>query len=143
MNRPYDHPALVLGGQDRRTPAERQADRIRTVLETQPGTLPFAPRLGCDLGDLVGGTAGQSRLSEARMRVTSALQKWLPDLVLSRVEVELVEPHRPGPRGTGVPLAEAALASRVVSQVLEIRIEVETPEGPVYFEATLSEGDEP
>ncbi|MCA9568327.1 MAG: hypothetical protein KC656_10805 [Myxococcales bacterium] len=134
----YDHPALVLGGADHRTNAERLADRIRTVLETQPGSLPFSPTFGCDLSGLVGGTASQSRLSEARMRVTSALNKWIPGVQIKTVVVELVEPARPGRRGAGVPIAEAAMASRVVSQALEIRIEVETPEGLVSFEATLA-----
>lgn len=141
MNVLYDDLSLTIGGTDHRNGPERLADRIRLVLETEPGTLPFAPTFGCDLSGIVGATASKARLSEARMRITAALHKWLPDVALKSVDIELIEPTRSGRRPVGVPIAERAMASRVVSQVLDIRIEVETPEGPVHFEAILSPGD--
>lgn len=132
----YDELAMVVGGRDRRTPADRLADRIRLVLETQPGDLPYAPKLGCDLRGLVGRTASKQRVAEARMRITGALEKWLPTVRLASVEVELIEStHASG--DPSVPLAEAALASEAVSAVLEIRIEVTSPDGPLYFQALM------
>lgn len=135
---PYDDLAMVLGGADRRTPAERLADRLRLVLETEPGSLPFSPTFGVDLTGLVGGSAVQSRLEEARMRIVAALEQWLPDAQIVELKVDLVESRASRKRGAGVPIAEAAMASRVVSQALEIRIAVQTPDGPVHFDATLA-----
>jgi len=133
----YDALAMVIGGVDRRSPAERMADRIRLVLETQPGDLPYAPRLGCDLRGLVGATASKPRIAEARSRITGALDRFLPDARLASVEVELVEAQAHDSSYRGTPLAEAALASQRASVVLEIRIEVSTPDGPLHFQALM------
>ena len=139
---PYDHPALVLGGTDRRSEPQRLADRIRLVLETQPGHLPFNPSFGCDLSGLVGSTANKSNLSIARSRITGALGRWIPDIQVQEVEVTLVEPRRYLGRPAEVPLAEAALASQSISQVLQVRLEILTTEGMLHFNAALSPGME-
>lgn len=137
MSGPYDALAMVVGGRDLRSPQERLADRIRLVLETQPGTVPWAPSFGCDLRGLVGGTADGTRTSEVRTRITSALQRWLPGIRVQRCDVRHVETRAHRGYTPGVPLAEAALASAGISTVLEVRIDVETESGPVHFEALL------
>jgi phage baseplate assembly protein W len=138
MSRPtYDALGMVVGGRDLRTAQERLADRIRLVLETQPGSVPWEPSFGCDLTGLVGGSASTTRTSEVRTRVTSAIQRWLPAVRISSCTVELIETRAHRQRTAGVPIAEAALASAGVSVVLEVRIDVETESGPVHFEALL------
>ena len=135
---PYDDIALPLGTRSQISFEHRLAQRIQMVLETQPGTLPFSPGFGCDLNGLVGGTAAQSRLSEARMRITAALSRWVPGVQLKTCEVKLVDTVNVRGRHPSVPIAEAALASHALSSVLEVRIVVETEAGELEMTAVMN-----
>lgn len=74
--------------------------RLRMVLETRPGQLPWRPDFGCDLGPLLGQACTPQRIAEARWRIESALRRWLPDLELVSCRVRCVtqsENARPSP----------------------------------------------
>jgi phage baseplate assembly protein W len=131
--------SLSLVSRARPSPAEDLAQRVRLVLETQPGRVPWEPTFGCDLEGLVGNTAAQTRIAEARMRITGALRRFLPDASMVSCKVELVERSAPGSASDpSVPLAERALASPGLTATLEVRIVVETDDGPVALEAQLT-----
>lgn len=63
--------------------------RLRLVLETRPGQIPWRPDFGCDLGPLVGQPSTPQRLAELRWRVESAIRRWLPDLELVACRVRI------------------------------------------------------
>lgn len=131
--------ALVPSAARRATDAASElADRVRLVLETQPGTLPWEPGFGCDLDDLVGGAASSTRIAEARVRIAAALQRWIPGIEVASCKVTLVEAASPDPSDRTVPVAERALASGGVSVVLQIKVVVETPDGPLAVQAELT-----
>lgn len=114
------------------------AVRVRMVLETTPGTLPWRPEFGCNLSELVGYPATGQLLSQARFRIEASLRRWIPDATIDKVEISVV-PHAAGP-GTshrGVPIAEAALLTLGVQADLHVDIELTGPDGPVALSATL------
>lgn len=134
------HPSLLLGPRKPRVSEDETiAERIRLVLETRPGTLPWRPDFGCDLGPLVGQPANSQRLNEARWKVEQALRRWLPELELTRCEVNVVFADvGPGRvRYLEVPLAESALLSLGTQAGLEIVLDVETPSGPLAVQAVV------
>lgn len=113
------------------------AHKIRMILETPPGRMPWRPEFGVDLEDVVGGPSSTRRIEEARMRIMAALQKWLPDVEIVTCDVQLAELSRVDPSDRTIPTAERALASLAVSATLEIRLVLETDQGPVSLEAVL------
>lgn len=134
------HPSVPLGTSQAWTDGDAGfAERIRVILETRPGMLPWRPDFGCDLDRLVGQPATPQRINEARWRVEQAIRRWLPEVKLNQCVVSLVRVHE----GSGavrfrdVPIAEAALLSLGTQAALEIHLDVETPEGPLSVQATL------
>ena len=133
-------PSLPLG---RRSPyldsEQALASRIRTVLETRPGRIPWRPTFGCDLSGLVGQPATVQRLNEARWRVEEALRRWIPEANVIRCQVRVVNYTDPGTlRGYHhVPLAESALLSLGIEAGLEVLIDVETPAGAIAVQAMV------
>ena len=120
--------ALPLG---RRRPlsADRStAERIRMVLETRPGTLPFRPEFGCALDDVVGEMATKDNVRKAKQAVSDALSRWLPDLEVVDVTVRVVPTgvRYEDLRYPEVPTAERALLSLGTQADLEIAIEIRT-----------------
>lgn len=137
---PILHPALTLGTRRARVSEDETiAERIRLVLETRPGTLPWRPDFGCDLGPLVGQPATTQRVNEARWKVEQALRRWLPELELTRCEVHVVyaDVGAGRVRYLEVPLAESSLLSLGTQAGLEIVIDVETPSGPLAVQAVV------
>lgn len=115
-------------------------DRIRLVLETRPGTLPWRPEFGCDLDSLVGHPATAARISAGRWQIEQALRRWLPELTVARCTISVlrVEPNSLGAAYTiPVPVAEAALLQPGASASLEIGLELETPDGLLSLHAHL------
>lgn len=135
------HPALPLGGPDAAVSgAEATAWRVRTVLETRPGRVPWRPGFGCDLEGLTGRPADPALVREARLRVEAALTRWLPDLTIralrvgvrTRVGASELHAHRQ------VPVAEAALLRLGADAELVLELELDGPDGPVALSAPLA-----
>jgi phage baseplate assembly protein W len=140
MGGPIFDPALTLG--DRRpflAGEDALAWRVRTVLETRPGDVPWRPDFGCDLSSLVGQPATIQRVNEARWRVEEAIRRWIPEAGVVRCDVRVVV-FDEGGRGRHprtVPLAESALMSLGSQAALEVELDVETEAGPVSIEAVF------
>lgn len=131
MSRTLLDPAVPLGA---RSPwldgtAALEA-RLRLVLETRPGRVPWRPEFGCDLEALVGEPATPQNLNRARFHVEQALARWLPDLKVHRLAVE-VEPIGTPAAGGDAPAGEGALVSLGTQGVLVVRVEIATPWGPL------------
>lgn len=115
------------------------AQRIRSVLETRPGQVPWRPDFGCDLATLVGQPATVQRLNEARWRIEEAVRRWVPEAEVMRCAVRVVTDER----GAGdiryreVPIAESALTSLGSQAVLEIQLDVQTELGAVAVQAVV------
>lgn len=137
MSHPFDLSLSLLGGPSR-SGAEALADRVRMVLDTRPGRIPFMPEFGCDLGALVGGAATEARLTEARLRVQSALSRWIPDAPVAKCEVRISEVTGANDADPWVPVAEKAMASGGVAVTLEIHLVLQTPEGLVALDAQIN-----
>lgn len=133
-------PALPLGGAAARlSEAEATAWRVRLVLETRPGRVPWRPDFGCDLEGLTGRPADPALVREARLRVEAALARWLPDLPLrglhvgvrTRIGTSELHAHRQ------VPVAEAALLRLGADAELVVELRLDGPSGPVALSALL------
>ena len=138
MSAPVDLALRLLPPVRPASAARQLASRVRLVLETTPGQLPYLPELGCDLQGLLGSTAAEPRLAEVKLRITGALQRWVPGLRLRSCEVRLVTGGGGGRRERGrTPLAESALTSAGTSARLEVHVVVETDDGPIEIETEL------
>lgn len=123
---------------------EAVATRVRLVLETPLGALPWRPDFGCDLAGLVGQPATAARLNEVRWRVEQAVRRWVPTVKVARCRVETLSLLEPGSeRPAGVPLAELALMSLGTQVAVEVNLDLETPQGPLHLSAQLLGEDAP
>lgn len=123
----------------RATTAEQElADRLRMVLETQTGQLPYLPTFGCDLSRLVGRTVHQARLTEARLRISGALQRWMGDLDIVEVKTRLADVKAIRGPMLGVPIAEGAMASEAIAVAVEVTLIIRTPAGEVEVNALMT-----
>ena len=140
MSRTMLHPALFLGERRPYLSAEEAlAARIRMVLETRPGQVPWQSDFGCDLAALVGQPATAQRLNEARWRIEEAVRRWVPDAEVLRCHVRVSADGAPmgQRRPRDVPLAESALMSLGKQAVLEVELDVKTDLGPVAVQAVV------
>ena len=132
-------PALPLSPiRVRLSPEEALAGRIRAVLETRPGRVPWRPEFGCDLSELVGQPATAERLSRARSAIEEAVRRWLPDVTVARCELRVVTSLGTHDRPREVPLAEAAIIPLGVYASLEIELDLDTELGPIAVQTQLS-----
>ena len=116
------------------------AARVRLVLETRPGRLPWRPAFGCDLAGLVGFPVTEELVARVRQRISSALGEWLPDATVVSVHVRAV-PISGGhalSAERSVPAAEAAMLVLGVQAELEAVIELTGPDGSVTLTATVN-----
>lgn len=125
-------PRLPLGQERPYLDGERAlAFRVRAVLETRPGQIPWRPDFGCDIGSVVGFPATNELLSYARSQIRYALQRWLADVTVEDVLVRVVpvaDQHRALVQRT-VPLAESALLTLGIQATLEADIQIRGPSG--------------
>lgn len=134
-------PALPIGARD---PFLREdaawAERVRIVLETRPGTLPWRPDFGCDLAGLLGQPASPARLGEVRWKIEQAVRRWVPSVRVARCRVTAIPLHEGADsvRSGSAPLAELALLCLGTQVVLEVSLDVETPQGPLALSAQLA-----
>ncbi len=133
--------ALPLGNRPRRlSDDDALAERVRMVLETRPGSMPFRPDFGCELDEVVGEMATAQAVSRAKAAVSSALATWLPDVEVAAVTVRVV------PRGATygelrlpeIPIAERALLALGTQADLEIGVELRTAGPGSVVRTTLS-----
>lgn len=118
--------------------ASELASRVRLVLETRPGQLPYLPEFGCDLEGLLGATASEPRLAEVKLRIVGALQRFVPGVRVRSCEVRSTPIGRAGASWRDhAPIAEVALASAGISSRLEVHVVVETDDGPIEIETEL------
>ncbi len=131
---PLGSPLVWLGGEN------ALAARVRLVLETRPGRLPWRPTFGCDLDGLVGFPATEELVARVRQRISSALGEWIPDATVVSVDVRAV-PISSGlalSAERSVPAAEAAMLVLGVQAELEAVIELTGPDGPITFTTTVN-----
>ena len=136
----------VAGPRLRVSAADALAARVRLVLETRPGDLPWSPEFGCALGEFVGKPVTRDRLSEVSNTVATALRrcKWcaarrMRGPMVSRCEVRLLTDLGAGPGdAVTLPLAERALVPFSLSATLEVDLELQTAEGLLTMQAILS-----
>lgn len=134
-------PSARLGAPQPWTEGEDEVvERVRLVLETRPGRLPWRPEFGCNLDEFVGQPATAARLREIQWRVEAALCRWIPGLRVDRCEVRVApsEPMSSGAVAGAVPLAEASLLSLGSQADLELQLDLLTAEGSVSLQATLA-----
>lgn len=110
------------------------ADRVRLVLETRPGRIPWRPEFGCDLDPVVGKALTIERVGEVKIRVQAALNRFLPDLIISRLEVRVRTDLGADMRSRRLPIAEASLVPFGANAMLDIELELQTPTGPVRLQ---------
>jgi hypothetical protein len=101
---------------------ETLVERARLILETRPGTMPWAPRIGVDLDDLAQGAASPGRMARARNTLEDALRAGLPEGALQDVEVRVADVEAATAAGAPIPFAERALASAGARATLEVRV---------------------
>ncbi len=118
----------------RGAPPASVADRVRLVLETRPGRIPWHPEFGCDLDPVVGRALTIERVGEVRMRIQNALNRFLPDLLVTRLEVRIQTDLGADMRSRRLPIAEASLVPFGANAMLDIELELQTPAGPVRLQ---------
>lgn len=113
--------------------------RLRLVLETRPGRLPWRPDFGCDLEFLIGEPASPQNLARAEFHVQQALARWLPDVTTRRLTVT-AQPIAAGPTGSSptAPPGEGALVSLGTQAVLVVRLELSTNWGPQILSTSIA-----
>jgi phage baseplate assembly protein W len=134
------HPSVPIGipspwmGEE-----DSMATRVRMVLETPKGHIPWRPEFGCDLDGLVGEAATSRLLTQAQARIEAALERWLPELTIDAVRVFAVpsSDHRNTMGHREVPIAEAALLTVGVQASLHVELELTGPDGPAVVSTTL------
>ena len=134
------HPSLTLSAHRPYLNMEETiVNRIQLVLETRPGQLPWNPDFGCDLTYMLGETATQQRVSEAKFRVEAAVRSWLPEMELKDLRVNPVT--NLGTVGTHrerqIPVAESARVVLGTEARLEVELDIETEAGMMSVEADI------
>ena len=134
-------PASGRFGRRRRglRPADAWVERLQILLSTRPGQLPWRPTFGVDLEWLVGQPLNGVNLSLLEWRVKSAVTEWLPQLTVRELSVNVVSDYQRArnQRDRAVPIAESALLPYGAGGIVEIQLDVVSPEGPLDFGMTL------
>lgn len=128
---PLTTPRPYLGGM------ETIEARLRLVLETRPGRLPWRPDFGCDLASVVGEPATPQNLTRARFHVERAVARWVPEVKLKRCECRVIPRPDSVPIPGSAPAGEGALLSLGSQAVLSIQLELETTLGPLQLSTTV------
>jgi len=125
-------------------PSARMADavvaqRIRAVLETRPGDIPWRPDFGCNLGRFVDQPLTPEAVSGVRNEIRRALSRHLPDVRVRDVKVGVLTglgAH--GMRGLRqLPIAERALVQLGTHATLDVDLEVSVDGRVVFLEARI------
>ena len=134
------HPSMTLGA---RKPylnsTEAILSRLDILLNTHPGDLPWKPKFGCQLTDLVGEAATTERVDMTRGNVRRAINVWLTDAKLNNCDVHLITGqgsviHH---REPNVPVAESALVAMGTEAHLEVKLDIEVEDESLEVAAEL------
>jgi phage baseplate assembly protein W len=130
---------VPLGG---RRPVLHGADailaRLRMVLETRPGRLPWRPEFGCDLEVLVGEPASPQNLSRANFLVQRAITRWIPEVQVVSCQCEARALPESMPGSGLAPAGEGALLSLGSQAVLSVHLVIQSSAGPLQVDATIT-----
>jgi phage baseplate assembly protein W len=129
---PIDGRRPILDG------ADALIARLRMVLETRPGRVPWRPEFGCDLAGLVGEPASPQNLAQASFLVERALARWIPEVgvVSCTCTAEIAPGSTPGEGNA--PAGEGALLSLGSQAQLRIHLLVRSAAGPLQVDATIT-----
>ena len=118
---------------------ERTISRIRSVLETRPGTVPWRPLFGLDLSRVVGQALTDQQIDTVRTEVVNALSTWVPDIEILGVSVRAVTEMGAdgGTRDRTIPLAEGALVRLGTQASLRVDLSLRTDEGDLTLSALI------
>jgi phage baseplate assembly protein W len=134
------HPSITLGSlRPWMDPEAALSTKIRMILETRPGQVPWRPDFGCDLRGLVGRQANDETLVKARYAVQTALSRWLPDVDVNSVNVNLVRNAQSADqfRQPEIPIGERALVGSGPLAAVRIDVELDTPDGLMTVSAVV------
>lgn len=115
------------------------AQRVRTVLETRPGDVPWRPRFGCRLDRFVDQPLTAETISGVRNEVRRALSRHLPDVSVIDVKIDVLT-------GLGtrrlrglrqLPVAERALVQLGTHATLDVDIELKVDGRVLFLEARI------
>lgn len=123
--------AVPIGGPaaTRSTPPTLE-ERLRMVVETAPGTMPWRPRYGLSLADLAGESLTVPRLATARWRVLRALGEAFPEGRVLRCDLHVVRVDSRSGTDRTLPAAERALVALGSAAHVEIDVAIELPGHP-------------
>jgi len=123
------------------SPLQQIADRVQMVLDTRPGQLPWRDDFGCDLGATVGESITDASLAVIRWRILEAINRWVPEVKVVEINLDLVRDEGMGVDSADrrIPIAEAALVRFGVQSSIQVRLDLETNEGPLMLQASMSE----
>ncbi|MED5373157.1 MAG: GPW/gp25 family protein [Myxococcota bacterium] len=118
---------------------EALVDRIRMVLQTRPGQIPWRPEFGCNLEGMLGAQASKASVVQARYEVQRALSRFLPDVEVAGVRVNAVP--QSGSRDRfhlpEIPVAERALVGTGAAAVLQVDVDIQTDAGILTIQALV------
>jgi phage baseplate assembly protein W len=115
------------------------AQRLRIVLETPRGSLPWRPDFGCDLGRFVAQALTPSRLEAVKREVEGSLRREFSDVRVVDVDVQALTTHGLG-QGRNrrmLPIAERSLVQLGTHCTLQVGITIEFNGRAVFFEVQL------
>jgi phage baseplate assembly protein W len=114
------------------------AQRIRVMLETQRGSLPWRPELGCDLARFVGQPLTPVALATLKRELERGLDV-LEDVRVLDVDFKVSTTHgvNQGQDRRMLPVAERSLVQLGTQCTLDVGITVEFNGQAVFFEVQL------
>lgn len=118
---------------------ERTVARVRAIIETRPGTIPWRPDFGLDLSGIVGKALTRKQIEGVRNEVSSALEKWAPDIAVLECDVRAVTDMgaSDSTRDRTIPLAEGALVRLGTQASLRVDLSLRTEEGHLNLSALI------
>ena len=128
------HPSLTLGARKPKVSnAESTLARVKMVLHTVKGDVPWRPYLGCDISTLIGEAATPERINIIKKAVVRALEDWVPHAEVRGCTIQLINEsslvsHH---REPGIPTAESALVAMGTQVKLEMKIDLNVEGEPI------------
>jgi hypothetical protein len=118
---------------------EETIARVRLVLETAPGRVPWRKELGCDLDPLAGEPLAREAIQRAQAIVAGAVRRWIPEVEVLACTAQIRVEDMPvgGARSPGLPVAEASLVPFAAHATLDIHLVLQGPSGVLDLDLSL------
>lgn len=126
----FSHAVPLGGAQPLLSGTEGLEARLRLLLGTRPGDLPWRPEFGCDLRGMIGQPATEARLAEARWRIEAAIRRWIPGIRVQTCRIRITPEGEIARDPRGLSVAECALLRLGVQAAIELEIGVVFEEAP-------------